>query len=428
MNFFLCAKEFTRNRLFLLILAFLMVNIVADFVFSEINMVIVLISSAVLVWKSRNEIGSSIVFLLLLFSMIQISPEFLFNVRTTGFDFFYQEELYNIVIAILMVFTSILAVFYNQRRNEFLRSDFTKENGWVFSVLILISIYILIFGINRGTSSTYVYVVSITTIYEYFVMIYILAYYYSSKSKISNLFLMLLGFFYIIQDFYYGGRISSVQLTILSAILFFPKVKFKHILLLLLPAYLTLRLVEIYRTSNSFFDMNFLSVFANFKNPLENYQWNTFAEVLYSSSGLVYAKNAVHTIIERLISFTDFIINIFIGGVRPFGNIISYISANISPVGGGGFLPAYFYYWLGWGGVILISFFVVKMLNLESKERLNDFWKIVYILTLSMFPRWFYYSPLILIRFILFNFLIIYSILKIIDLLTKKYLHRIQVK
>lgn len=412
-------RNLIKYGLLSLLLFFLIVNILNDYKYSELCMIISLLSSVLLIYKSRNEIGSTFIFLFLFLSLLQISPEYLLDVKTTAYSYFYNENIYNISIAIIMVYITFIAIFFKERRTKELSSQLNGNNNLIFVLLYIGCIYILLFGINRGSYTGYT--VSIKTIYEYFVMVYCFAYYYSNKSTITKILLLLLALVYILQDFYYGGRISSFQIIILIGILFFNKLRLKSIIVFSVLGYILMNFIAEYRVNYSISGFNFTSIINSlFSNPVTNYKWNTFSEVLYSSGGLVYSKLNIFAVEDTTRSFIDFIINIFIGGERHFGNIVSYIDSNISNVGGGGFLPVYFYFWTGWVGVIIISWITTKLLNFESNNNSGDYHKIAYILLLAMFPRWYLYTPLVLFRFLLLNYTILYISLKILDKLTKR--------
>jgi hypothetical protein len=375
-------------------------------------MLLLLISALTFLIKVHKNSGLSFIAILLLVSMLQISPEFFFGVKTTGFEFFYIEDSYNLVILILMTFISTIAIFTDSNDKQIKINS--SSNPIVFLILFFVSLYILVFGINRG--SLIGYTVRINTLYEYFIITYVLLFYYAKKTPLNNIFMIVYGFIYILQDFYYGGRISSLQLFIVILILFLPKkISIFNMVLIIIPGYIFLKVIELYRTGEI---QNLSNILGYINNPITNYQINTFSEVLYSSSGLVFSSQFLFTIFERLNFFMNFLKSIFIGAYNEESNIVSYISNNVSSVGGGGFFPVYLYFWIGWIGVFVSGIAFSVILNLKI-DKTNDYLKILYIIVLSTFPRWFYYSPLVLFRLAFLNFTIVYIFTKVLDNLLK---------
>lgn len=412
-------KYITKILLFFAFVLFMVVNYMNNYYFNKTSMIITLISSLVLLYKSRNDVGHFIAFTFITYAIYKISYEYLFDVKTTFYNVFYIDYNYNLVIAILCYFTTYIAIFYRERQTKKHYCITTKNNVLIYYILYFVCLFVLIFGIKRVHADGYI--VSIKTIYEYFLIFFMFAYYYSGKSKTKKKFLLLLGIIYVFQDFYYGGRISSIQFLILICLLYYSKkLNSKKIMLLSLPAIILMNVVEFYR-NNYTLEQVALS-FINIFNPNTNYKWNTFSEVLYSSSGLTYAKLEVFTLHGRLDSFSQFFTNIFIGGKNELGDIIPYISTNISRVGGGGYIPVYFYFWFGWFGVVLISMLICYLFNenLKLKWIKKDFYILFNMVFISMTPRWYAYTPLILFRFVILNFIIIYYLLYLLDILTQK--------
>ena len=415
----LTRKQIVRYMILAAILGFLLLNIVNDYQFRGFNMAIAMLSSLVLIYKSRLEVGSVAVFILLFFSLVRISPEYLFEIRTTGFTYFYNHHTYNIVITILMTYLSILSVFYDTRKRGLNSEELRGDNNWIFLLLCVVSVAIIIFGINRQVGLTYT--VAIRTMYEYFMPIFLLAYYYSDKKVRSRGVLILLAVIYVIQDFYYGGRISSLQMGILVFILFFPWMPLRYMIVASVLGYVLLRAVGIYRETYSLLAINWSNLLGGVLFDAEgNYIINTFSEVLYSSSGLVFSRLYHFEPSVMTLSFIAFIRRVFTGEDLLLGNIVAYISLYVSPVGGGGFFPAYFFFWLGWGGVLFSAWVTVLLFNHTPSLTSRVYQQMTYILMLVMFPRWFYYTPLILFRLVLVNFAILYSGLWFFDQLLKR--------
>jgi len=397
----------------LVLVLFVCVDSINHYSYSKLAIALGFCATLYLLYQSRRNLGHFVVFLFIFYSIYKISPQYLYGVKTTAYTFFYNQIGYDISATILSVFVTILAIWYRPRTFVDPYEINPKENPLVFYILVFLSVMVLAFGVSHVRGSSYE--VNTNTSYEYFIMVFMFAFQYSGGRKVRKFILLILGMVYILQDFYYGGRIASVELLILVALLYFYKrIRYLTLVISLVPTIVLLDVVQFFRAHYTLHGFSLASIFSS-----AGYSWNTFGEVLYSSSGLVNTSLFYFDFSEKIHSFFDFIISIFVGGrlPLPLGQIVSYISTHISLVGGGGYFPVYFYFWFGWFGVGLSAVIVSIMLHLRPLRH-NDFGRLLSVLFIALVPRWYLYSPLLLFRFVILNFVIAYVLIGILDKVT----------
>jgi len=388
-----------------------------NFIYSDLfNILTIFLILTIFIFYYFNYSHFLVFFIFIFFSFIDILPEFISSTKTTFGVFFYNDILYSKVLFILLVFFFFLLLFFKKPKILILYEKFPNKILNLFSISIMI--LIILFGIDRSNFSVQVYSNRISTFYEYFVLFFIISF-ITSKGIINKFLLLFLCLLFITQDFYFGGRISSLQL--LFALFYFYSAKFSlfHLLFFVFFGYFLFDYIQFYR---SFYLTPFEYIFSLFQNQPDNYiKISTFGDVLYSSSALVMGRDSLYSSYDILSFSTEFVISIFIGGSVD-SNIISFISTDVSPLGGGGFFPVYLYFWFGFFGVFLSSLFVSFLLNYFSINKHNNsmYFYVTKILFISLLPRWFYYSPLNLFRYIFVNFTVFYFFLLLFHLVTKK--------
>lgn len=332
----------------------------------------------------------------------------LYEVKNTHF--------YGLTIRILLLFISIITIFYNNKQLNL--SEFKlipKDNVVVFSGIYLILIYIVLFGIKRTELNSYG--VSITPLYEYSNLLFLFAYYFSGTSKIrKSLFIILLSIF-ILQDFYYGGRITSLQLIFLFLLtVFIPRLSFKGILMYGLLGLFINSLVAAYRKDYSLEIADLFGIIPKLINGYFVFDTPVYA---YYASATHVAATEIAEFNVRLSSFIEFIKSIVLGSNNVISNVTGYVSINYYQNIGGGIIPTHFYFWLGWLGVIVISIIFVLIFNRLAFPK-SDFQKMFFIMVILTVPRWYLYSPLGLFRGSIFFLIILFVSFLSLNVITQK--------
>lgn len=154
-------------------------------------------------------------------------------------------NLYIDGIFLLFVFDCIRLLFLN-RKIPNIKIQY-RSNIVLFYSIFLYLIYVALFEVNREPSLQYE--VKITAFYEYSILFFAFLIYYSGQSSFRNQITHLLAIFFIVQDLYYGGRATSLQLIFLFLIMKYPSyLKFGKLILGFPIGLLVFTVVGAYRT------------------------------------------------------------------------------------------------------------------------------------------------------------------------------------
>ncbi|MEI2447355.1 hypothetical protein [Priestia megaterium] len=320
--------------------------------------------------------------------------------------------IYGLTLRTLLLFVLVINLFYKKKDIKITNLEIKlKDNFVLFYGGTIILLYILIFGINRTELSTYS--VSITPMYEYSILIFVLSYYYSGGIYIRKVVLSLLMFLFVLQDFYYGGRITSLQLILLFLVtIFVNKLSFKKILMFGLVGIILNSLVGAYRNSFELDRLNLLSVLSDLKDNM--FVFDTPVYAYYASATHIAASEIIDSD-TKLRSFFAFLGSVFLGDDSEIGNLTLFISNNYFLNIGGGVIPSHFYFWFGWIGVLAIAIIIVIIMNKFAKLE-KDYHKLTFLIFIVTVPRWYLYSPLNLIKPILF-LLIMFFVYKVFHII-----------
>ena len=312
--------------------------------------------------------------------------------------------IYPELLRITLFFLATILLFINGDKSLTNHLKF-KNNSIVFYFLVFFVVLIGFVSINRSNESSYY--VAITPLYEYSVIIFGFLFLYSGKDLIKKIIATLIALFFIFQDFYYGGRITSVQI-IITLYLFYYKIVFSRSLIkfVSLSLVLVFLLIGFTRTGQtSIFDFNFLS--------LRYLISDTATHSYYASASHIAALQDISSN-EVLNLFYKFIRSLF--GLDSY-NLTAYINDNYYVNVGGGMFFSHGYFYFQELGVFLFSFFAAKIINLRNSRRnyliLFGFFSIIF------FPRWFLYSPIVLIRGAIFFPLIFFIGVSLLNEITQ---------
>ncbi|MGX9134411.1 hypothetical protein ACWV26_08520 [Rummeliibacillus sp. JY-2-4R] len=384
---------------------------------NKLNAFLVLVLSIILVIKSRKNIPLTIMFIFILYVnySVVISEYFVGGQLSVPFSAVKTEEIYGETIKILLLFMSILTLFFNGRGFEVSKDTMVpRDNSIIFFSIIITLLYLLNVGIERGDYSSYG--VKISPIFEYAKLLFLFAFFYSGESKFKKFTIFLLVLIYILQDTYYGGRITTLQLIIFfSVTILVRKLSFIKIIFFSFIGIFLMSSIAVYRANYSFNNLNISELV---KNLSENYfAFDTATYAYYASATHIAATNTSDLII-RLNSLYEFLISIFFGSQ----DISSEVTNLVVKLGyfnlGGGFIPTHFYFWLGWTGVIIIGFTIVLLIN--NLRYGSPYQNLLLLGIIINVPRWYLYSPNQLFRGALFFVSVLYVVFQILSALMNK--------
>lgn len=403
----------SKKSVFKLILAplIIMFAVLGVNVNIQLLSILTLISSAVLLVKTSHNVSVFVAALFIFYCnySIVIGEYIVGGNLGIPLTTVKTPEIYGMLIRIMFLFISLIALFYKPEKTKLVNIDLNiKKNSVIFWALIVFLIYIFMTG-NLGQSGSSVYTVRITPLYEYSTLIFLMAYYYSGKNKYSLLALTSLATLFILQDFYTGGRITSIQLAILLAITVFRKLlSIKNIVLAALVGLVVVSMVGAFRSD---FSMDAIDMSSIIERLTESYLvFDTPVYAYYASATHIAATPLVSWGLRGL-SLLAFVGAIFVGEFTTLSNVTSFVDQNFYINVGGGVLPSHMYFWFGWSGIIIIALLICWLLSRLNRMN-NDFRKLVLITIIVTVPRWYLYSPLLLFRPIVLLF-IMYSLLYI---------------
>ena len=129
----------------------------------------------------------------------------------------------------------------------------------------------------------------------------------------------------------------------------------------------------------------------------------------------------VNSVEERLQNFEEYCVYTLLGGKSDYIQLSELTISNYVHYFGG-FITSYFYYWMGWLGVIFIAIFIgscLRIINNMDKNSKNIY-KMFTIYIMATIPRWYLYYPTPLFR----GLIIFYIVYKIISIIRNEYIQK----
>lgn len=269
-----------------------------------------------------------------------------------------------------------------------------NPNNFVYYILMICIIYIGIFQIDRSVSVSYE--VKISTLYEYSYLFFILLLYYQDESKFKKILTHTIAFIFIMQDMIFGGRITSIQIILTFAIMEYANLlKIKYMVAPFFLFQLLFMAVGVYRAGYSF-DSSISGLFDIASGNL--FVLDTSVYAYFSSIGHLNATSFVDLGL-RFSSLVSFLVSLVLGGsmsnsfrIDSSLSAVTEIASDYHWNAGGGIIFSYFYFWLGYTGVVLLSIITFRILIkiLTSKSLISGL--ISVCLTVAV-ARWYLYNP-----------------------------------
>lgn len=378
----------------------------------------ILLIDLYLLYKNRHNNLLLVINLIIFFFNYSIcAGEYILQNSELGDDLYSTSygNLYIDGVFLLFIFEFIRLIFFRHKiKNIEIK---TQSSPILFYLIYSFLIYIAIFEVNREYSLAYE--VKITPLYEYSTLLFILLLYYCGKSNFRNIIAHLLAVIFIIQDMYYGGRVTSLQLILLFLIMKHKHLmKFEYIIIFFPIATLLFTVIGVYR-SNYTFDISLIST------TIEEIKSTGFVQdtaICAYLASITHINAHIHTdCFTEFTSFIAFISTIFFGskasflfGFDPELPDVTTISQHFHWNVGGGLIFTWYYFWFGLSGVIIFTtlmFYTIKKIFYSHKD---IFILIAIAITLTL-PRWYLYSPLAFLRGPFFILPILYTFFNIVN-------------
>lgn len=325
------------------------------------------------------------------------------------------ESTMTISICIMILFFSIINLLMNNRK---IIADGEAHSVVSFPTRKILVCFLDVLLVLILSYHLYNKITEPTTLLEYSLIIFIFALYFSKDHRVERIITEIILFSFVFYSIRNGDRIAVLQILIADFIInYIHKFDVKQIAFALFGGIFLFTIFGIY---GDYLDAGADIENANIKHTFEVLKQRRFAidtSVAAYQSGLSIEESSRYFTEEfRFNNFiTYFTKYTFLGGDSGYTNVGVFVKPYCYN-NGGGFLPMYFYFWIGWYGVILISIIVSWYLNfLISKE--NNSKNLLYrntlkIFLISTFPRWYLYAPDLLFRGVLI-FSIVYFMIRI---------------
>lgn len=243
------------------------------------------------------------------------------------------------------------------------------------------------FGV-RGIASAF---------YEYALIILLVALAFSGRDWKALILLAISSAWIVLHGLMHGERVLALQLMLVWGLYLL-----LHILSLkmIVPACVVgIFVFTIFGVYRGISELNG-DVFSNILHRLlDGGMANDTSYAAFQTSLNVLRLAEQSTIWERLWLFLKYLAYIFAGSAVPDTNLALLAFEKIGWHGGGGWLPVYFDFWLGFPGVIASGVLLGWLINkVSALNRKRDYLNYLALYVVATSPRWYLYSPAPLTR------------------------------
>lgn len=362
----------------------------------------ILLLSLYLALKVKNNINLFIVYsLIAYFNYSIVITNYIYMYTSNYFTSFRNEPASYLGLNILFLFTLLLVVFIPRNIQPTFTSNYryikekTNNLHLITFLIVIILLYILIFKFNRpdlpGLRG------SPTPLYEYSIIFFIVGFHFTGNNKISKMLLSILLALFALQNFIFGGRIIGLQLIMLYFIMFYSyKKKIINIIPYIIIGFILMSLIGIDRATLSLSVDSIRMVIENIK--LRKFALDTSYSAYFTSLTFLKVKEMLSEA-EQFNLFIQFILSIIFGGKIKNSSLPIYTRSFYLHYNGG-IIPYYFYFYLGWVGVILSALILMLYTNYinnnsSNKSGFNSCLTVYFTTTVF---RWYLYTPVIILR------------------------------
>ena len=351
------------------------------------------------------------------------NPEFTLLVGSrTDFD---NQFFYTGVFIIISIFWSIITIFLPKLKRPLVLKNYilVKKHPFIFYSILCLQVFIILFGRTGntifqsggyGSEDANMSNLGGTAIFEYFLVLYPVAYFFSGREKRKIAFLLTVGALYSMKAVLFGGRVEMLQLLLLVFILHFDNIRtslFK-ILIIAIPAVIFFILLGVLRGAP---EIGIAGAFEVLKENFGLIKYTVFAnhiDVYYSSTRLYgFCNIGILSDYERVKIFFYNVLAVVVpyGALPPEANLAAFKQDDY-PAGGGGLVPVYFFIYLGYFGVIMIAIILGLFLRkiIKNTHSVSMYFLVYMIMILSTYPRWYAYSANVIYKFCLYAVIVLF--------------------
>lgn len=372
----------------------------------------VLVINVHILFRNKNNMQMFLVAIILLyFNYSAIINYYIFEESSVlSFSQCNTTELKEIAIVCLLLFMIILDFGVKWEQIPILRLKMSADRKKVaYYAICFVLVFVWCICLNRGSLGTSYRVFNISY-FEYAYILFILALYFARGNKLQEIFLTVMLILYVLQDVYYGGRISSLEFILVFYIMlyykFFTK---KRIMIAIMSAVTLFSIVSVYRLTYSFNQVNLETVLSFVVDG--RFSLDSASNAFYSTLCAISGKQKF-LLAARMENFFGFIVDIFSGiTVGEYIILPEFLRLNGLYNIGGCWAIGYLYYWFGYIGVVIFSIAVVVIINKLATDTAKAYNKLFLMVVLVTIPRWYIYTPAALFRGI-FLFYVAYIFIK----------------
>lgn len=391
-----------------------------DITSNRVAGLLVLIISGYMAFSYRNNLTLfTIYFAILYFNYSIVVPVYFSSKNIFIFHLIKDDNIRGIAIYCILVFMIFIALF--QRKSSETVVTNTKDNFYLsnnpLNFLNCMIVIVILLGILFIDLRGY----SIGAVFEYSIILFILGYYYSGENKSIKILLTLILIIFSLLSFLNGNRVAVLQMLIAFFLIFFNnKLTYKSVLLFATLGILFMTFLGLYGDGIPLHQLSFKNVLNIFGDRF--FALDTSYSAFFTSLTFVMVKEFVSFSTE-IVLFVKFMLSMIFGGSIVEDSSLPLFTRNYMIHYNGGVLPIYFYFYLGWLGMLipagLLNFFTkqVKKMSGETKDHV----KLVVLYIASTVPRWYLYSPSSLVRGVMI-FYVAYFIFLVLDNTKKVYL------
>ena len=389
--------------------------------------------------KFRNKIP-----LFILFVYILLHTKVFITYFIQGYSISYWEDFQNPAVLGTVLVAHLVFIFFlgNSVTNKVSQTTYNitsvaKSNVYLFFTFAFVGVLILIFGLrgeNIFQSGVYADSETVTksTLHEYFIIIFLFLVIYAPQGKFYKAIVLFFFLIFIGKTLLYGGRVEVLQISLMYFYIFYvfkSRVKLKHIIMMLVfGVYISGVVSNIRANPLNFLNGNYIDflspgqiLFPKTENEMIS---STEGDVIQASARMIgMAKTGDISTLERMSSFISYLASPIVpASILPATTNLATFKQEFYHSGGGGLISSYFFIWLGYAGPILIAlilgFFITKFYEFE-----NGYYIIYGTCLLSMFPRWFSYSPILIIKFSVYAVILYIIVIMVVDAFRNLFLY-----
>jgi len=266
---------------------------------------------------------------------------------------------------------------------------------------------------------------------EYFLIPFLLSIVFSNNEKSKIILIFSLGGLYAIKNLLLGGRIEVVMLVLcLFVWKFHDKLKPITIIITAFIAFYFFNIIGNIRQDPTllFSDSWYLLFIPDSSISNSEIIISQESDVFYSTNRIIsMAEENIISISERFSAFFYFLLSIILpySMLPDIANLPRY-KIDEYAAGGGELIFTPFYLFMSYIGVILIAFYIAKVMKSLIIKNNFDFWNIYCLFVFITLPRWYAYNPIVMFKLSLYGALICTAVIYINKFFVRSFNHNIE--